>query len=83
MNVWGDAAWSLGGLANPQPSTRQEAVSLVVSEMQKARSMGCNMVSLWPGQDGFDHPFESDYCAMVDRFVGGVRECADSIPAAG
>jgi L-rhamnose isomerase len=80
MNVWGDAAWGLGGLTNPQASTRQEAVSLVVSGMQTARSIGCGLVSLWPGQDGFDYPFETDYRAMVDRFVGGVRECAESVP---
>ncbi len=80
MNVWGDAVYGLGGLTNPQAAVRKEAVALIVSGMQTARSMDCHLVSLWPGQDGFDYPFEADYQALVDHFVGGVRECAEAVP---
>jgi len=80
MNVWGDARWGLGSLIHPDAAVRQEARALITAGMQTAKALGCRLVSLWPGQDGFDYPFEVDYAAMVDRFVSGVQECADAVP---
>ena len=80
MNVWGDARWGLGSLINPEAHVRQAAQELITAGMQTAKALGCHLVSLWPGQDGFDYPFEVDYAAMVDRFISGVRDCADAVP---
>jgi xylose isomerase len=80
MNVWGDARWGLGSLIHPDAAVREEARALIASGMRTAKALGCHLVSLWPGQDGFDYPFEVDYAAMVDRFISGVQECADVVP---
>ena len=80
MNVWGDARWKLGSLSNPDPQRRREAVALIVAGMRTARSMDCGLVSIWPGQDGFDYPFEVDYAKMVDWFIEGLQTCADAVP---
>jgi xylose isomerase len=55
-------------------------VELFVAGMQTAKVLGCSLVSLWPGQEGFDYPFQVDYGLMVDRFIGGLQECADAVP---
>jgi sugar phosphate isomerase/epimerase len=80
MNVWGQAVWGLGSLSNPDPSIRRQAVETISKGMQVAKQVGSSLVSLWPGQDGFDYPFQVDYAAQVDWFVEGLQACADSDP---
>lgn len=80
MNVWGDARWKFGSLSNPDPERRREAVDLITAGMRTTRSLGCGLVSIWPGQDGFDYPFEADYARMMDWFVEGLQACADAVP---
>jgi L-rhamnose isomerase len=80
MNVWGDAKWKFGSLSNPNPARRREAVELIIEGMQTSRSMDCGLVSLWPGQDGFDYPLEVNYVRMVDWFVEGLQACAEAVP---
>jgi sugar phosphate isomerase/epimerase len=55
-------------------------VNTISAGMRIAQQVDCNLVSLWPGQDGFDYPFQVDYGAQVDWFVEGVQACADSNP---
>ena len=80
MNVWGDARWTFGSLIHYDEKIREEAKALIIAGMQTAKVLNCHLVSLWPGQDGFDYPFEVDYATMVDNFVAGIQECADSVP---
>jgi xylose isomerase len=81
MNVWGAAKWGLGSLTHPDPAIRADAVALMQRGMQVTKAVGSTMVSFWPGQDGFDYPFQVDYRDQVDWFVGGLREVADSDPS--
>jgi L-rhamnose isomerase len=80
MNVWGHASWKNGSLSNPDARIRSEAIDLIVSGMAAARSIGSPLVSIWPGQDGFDYPFSMDYRKQMDHFVEGLRTCADAVP---
>lgn len=80
LNVWGDGRWALGSLSNPDQAIRREAIDLCVGGMQTAKALGCTLVSLWPGQDGFDYPFQVNYADAVDWFVEGLRACADAVP---
>lgn len=80
MNVWGSGMWRAGSLSNPDAAIRQTAVDTVVRGMQVAKALGANMVSIWPGQDGFDYPFQVNYASQIDWFVGGLQTCADSDP---
>jgi xylose isomerase len=76
LNVWGERCWRMGSITSPDPSVRAAAVSTMQRGMAVARAVGSPLVSLWPGQDGFDYPFEVDYATQVDWFVGGMREAA-------
>ncbi len=80
MNVWGDGKWALGSLSNPDPAIRRDAADVITQGMKTARVLGCRLVSLWPGQDGFDYPFEVDYTRQIDWFVEGLQACADTVP---
>ncbi len=80
MNVWGDGKWGLGSLSSPDPAVRRDAAEVIIQGMKTARVLGCSLVSLWPGQDGFDYPFQVSYGQMMDWFIEGLQACADAVP---
>jgi L-rhamnose isomerase len=80
MNVWDHRKWCQGSLSNNDHKSREEAIELIIQGMQTAQRLNSTLVSLWPGQDGFDYPFEANYGKMMDWFVGGIQTCADSDP---
>lgn len=43
--------------------------------MDITAELGGEVVSLWPGQDGYDYHFQADYIKERDWFVEGVKEC--------
>jgi xylose isomerase len=79
-NLWGELQWARGTLGAADAFTRSKAIDRVKSAMDLAAEMGCDYVGLWPGQDGYDYPFEVDYQRIYDWWVEGVRACADHNP---
>lgn len=69
-----------GGFTNPDPQVRQAAVELVSSAADAARTLGCDYVKIWPGQDGWDYPFQADYRQLWRFSVEAMRELADRHP---
>jgi xylose isomerase len=70
-----------GALTNPDPNLRREAIDLYKNAIPVARDLGAKYVKFWPGQDGYDYPFQADYEALWRHSVEGVREVALSDPA--
>lgn len=69
-----------GALTNPDPQRRREAIDLYKAAIPMARDLGAKYVKFWPGQDGYDYPFQADYDTLWRRSVEGVREVALSDP---
>jgi xylose isomerase len=69
-----------GGFTNPDPATRRAAIDLVANATEVARALGCEYVKLWPGQDGFDYPFQADHAQLWQMSVDAVRELATAAP---
>ena len=69
-----------GALTNPDSSVRSEAVDLYKRAIPVARELGAKYVKFWPGQDGYDYPFQADYELLWRYSVDGVREVAASDP---
>jgi xylose isomerase len=76
-NLWGERQWGKGTLGASDPAVRQKAQDRIRQVMDMAATVGCDYVGLWPGQDGFDYPFEVDYRQVYDWWVRGVQACAD------
>ena len=76
LNVWGTGKWGMGSLTNPDPTVRTEALEIMRRGIDVAKAVGSPLVSLWPGQDGFDYPFQVDYGATCDWFIQGMRKAA-------
>lgn len=72
--------YSRGGLTNPDPALRRDCVELYKSAIPVAQELGARYVKFWPGQDGYDYPFQADYEELWNYSVDGVREVAESAP---
>ncbi|MCG5218243.1 sugar phosphate isomerase/epimerase family protein [Streptosporangium sp. KLBMP 9127] len=69
-----------GAFTNPDAGVRREAIELVSRAAEVARLLGCDYVKLWPGQDGWDYPFQVDHSEIWRFSVEGVRELASTFP---
>jgi xylose isomerase len=72
--------YQLGSFTNPDPGVRRRTIDLGKRGIEVARELGARYVKFWPGQDGFDDPFQVDYEQIWELEVGGVREVAASAP---
>ena len=69
-----------GALTNPDSGLRSEAIELYKRAIPVAQKLGAKYVKFWPGQDGYDYPFQADYELLWRYSVEGVREVAGSAP---
>ena len=69
-----------GGFTNPDPAIRRAAIELVSDAAELSRRLGCEYVKLWPGQDGWDYPFQADYRQIWKMSVDAVRELSQRHP---
>jgi xylose isomerase len=69
-----------GGFTNPDPQLRQQCIDLCKEATGAARELGADYVKFWPGQDGYDYPFQADYMELWDLSVRGVHAVASADP---
>ncbi len=69
-----------GAFTNPDAAVRQQAIDLTRRGIDATLEAGGTMLTIWPGQDGFDHPFHVDYARMFDHEVEGLRAVAEHAP---
>lgn len=72
--------FQLGSFTNPDPAVRSKAVDLGKRAIEVARQLDAHYVKFWPGQDGFDYPFQVDYRQLWDYSIEGVRSVAQTDP---
>ena len=72
---FGEAKWAKGAFTSKDAGIRREAVAVTKQMVDCAAAIGCPLISLWPGQDGYDYLFQSDYIQERTWFEEGVREC--------
>jgi xylose isomerase len=79
-NLWGHWRQAKGTIGSVDPQTRQENIDLCKRAMDIAAEVGCPYIGLWPGQDGYDYFFETDYQQLWELWVDGVQQVADHNP---
>lgn len=75
VDVFGQAKWGKGAFAAKDAATRKAAVAHTKSVIDMAAAVGCDLVNIWPGQDGYDYCFQADYLKERAWFAEGVKEC--------
>lgn len=67
-----------GAFTHPDADVRQAAVDICHRAVEVAGRLGADYVKLWPGQDGFDYPFQVSYMTIWNNAIGCVREVASA-----
>jgi len=80
VDIFADAQWQKGALTSADTALRGEAIQRHKDAMDAAVVLGVDTLTMWPGQDGFDYPFQSDYRALWQRLTDGVREVGEHNP---
>ena len=70
----------MGAFTNPDPAKRESARAIMQGAADAVRELGARYVKIWPGQDGFDYPFQVDYKELNRLAVEGMRELASAHP---
>ncbi|TPG52111.1 sugar phosphate isomerase/epimerase family protein [Sphingomonas glacialis] len=69
-----------GAFTNPDPGIRRLANEMCNDAARVVRHFGADYVKLWPGQDGWDYPFQVDHRKLWQASMDGVGELASQNP---
>jgi L-rhamnose isomerase len=69
-----------GAFTNPDPAVRGQALDLMNEAAGIVRELGCNYLKIWPGQDGWDYPFQVNHHDLWKLAVDGMRDLASGHP---
>ncbi|KAB7646264.1 sugar phosphate isomerase/epimerase family protein [Polymorphobacter fuscus] len=69
-----------GAFTNPDPGIRKLANEMCNDAARVVRHFGADYVKLWPGQDGWDYPFQVDHKKLWQMSVEGIAELASQNP---
>lgn len=69
-----------GAFTNPDPGVRKLANEMVNDAANVVRRLGADYVKLWPGQDGWDYPFQVDHKKLWQHSVDGIGDLASRNP---
>jgi xylose isomerase len=69
-----------GAFTNPDPGVRRLANAMCNQAADVVRHFGADYVKLWPGQDGWDYPFQVDHRKLWQASMDGVGELASQNP---
>ena len=75
-DLWTQAKWGRGSIAAPDAKTRKAGVDEVKKVMDWAAELGCPYVDVWPGQDGYDYCFQTDYAQAWNWLKDALAQCA-------
>ena len=69
-----------GAFTNPDPGIRKLANEMVNDAANVVRRFNASYVKLWPGQDGWDYPFQVDHKELWNASMDGIGELASQNP---
>ena len=69
-----------GAFTNPDAGVRRLAHELCIEAAGVVRHFGAQYVKLWPGQDGWDYPFQVDHGTLWQHSMDGVGQLAAENP---
>jgi xylose isomerase len=73
-----DPRFGRGGLVNPDPAVRAEAVRIAVAGAELSGQLGVPMI-VWPGIEGYNYPFQTPYADSWSWLIAGLVEIAGKL----
>lgn len=75
-----DRQFRSGSFSSADADLRGAARALTEEAVDAAAQLGAPYVKFWPGQDGYDYPFQVDYGDLRAKALGGIAEVARVFP---
>jgi xylose isomerase len=72
--------YSKGAFTHPDPGVRAQALAFLDESADVVRALGADYLKVWPGQDGWDYPFQVNHHEQWELAVAGMRELALANP---
>lgn len=69
-----------GAFTNPDAGVRRAAHDLITRACDVVRAFKADYVKVWPGQDGWDYPFQVDHGALWKHSLDGIGQLASENP---
>jgi xylose isomerase len=79
-DLFSQKRWGNGSLSAKDPSIRSQAIDATREAAETAQKIGCPMLNIWPGQDGYDYSLQADFRTERRWFTEGVRTVAEEYP---
>lgn len=77
VDTFANPIYQQGSLSSIDDEIRNKAIADTKDAMDFAAEIGCNIVTLWPGQDGYDYIFQADYIKERQLFQDALSELCD------
>jgi xylose isomerase len=68
-----DPRFGKGGLTNPDPGLRREALDIVLRAADFAADVGAQLIC-WPGGEGYNYPFQTPYRESWGWLIEGIGQ---------
>jgi L-rhamnose isomerase / sugar isomerase len=78
-NLFGDDAYRLGSICNPDPAVREQALDHCRECIDIAQTVGSSSLSLWLA-DGTNYPGQDDLHGRYGRLTAGLEELYAALP---
>ncbi len=75
-----EGKWRQGSFSSTNAGLRRAVVDHAKEVMDVAADFGCKVLTLWPGQDGYDYIFQADYVQERQWMIDCVQELCDHNP---
>jgi len=79
-DLFSQKRWGLGSFGAKSADIRQQALDETRSVCRIAQEMGCPLINLWLGQDGYDYPLTADYRRQRADLMQGIQKVAAEFP---
>lgn len=79
-DLFSQKRWGRGSFSHVDAAIRRQALDETRSVARIARQLGCPLVNLWLGQDGYDYPLTADYRARRAWLTDGIATVAAEFP---
>jgi xylose isomerase len=77
---FGSQIWGKGAFTHPHADVRKAAIEETNHMCALGREIGCDMISVWNGQDGYDYPLQADYINGHKWLAEGLTQCCTDNP---
>ena len=69
--------WGKGCFTSRDNEIRRQALEYTKEMIDIAAELDCDLINIWPGQDGYDYPFQGNFDEAQAQFVEAIQTCAD------